>query len=98
MNTEPAITVTARMTLARLANADTHAEAVESLRRHIDGLRKFGEHGMAAEVNRLAVETGAFPCQWFAGCENAATQLRAHPVLRTVPICDRCDERVEAMS
>jgi hypothetical protein len=34
-------------------------------------------------------------CQWFALCENVATTTRPHPVLGDVPICDRCDEKVE---
>lgn len=36
-------------------------------------------------------------CQWFARCDHRATRLRSHPVLDEVPICDRCDARVEAM-
>lgn len=36
-------------------------------------------------------------CMWFALCENDATTRRHHPVLGEVPICDRCDARIEAI-
>ena len=29
-------------------------------------------------------------CAWFAGCQNEATHIEAHPVLTGVPACDRC--------
>ncbi len=32
-------------------------------------------------------------CQWFAGCDNAATGSAAHPILGNVPTCDRCHAR-----
>ncbi|ASR86537.1 hypothetical protein SEA_CHANGELING_85 [Mycobacterium phage Changeling] len=38
------------------------------------------------------------PCMWFARCTNPANGLREHPVLDQVPICVRCDDRVEGMS
>ncbi|QDF18479.1 hypothetical protein SEA_RACHALY_84 [Mycobacterium Phage Rachaly] len=38
------------------------------------------------------------PCMWFARCTNPANGLRDHPVLDQVPICQRCDDRVEALS
>jgi hypothetical protein len=37
------------------------------------------------------------PCQWFALCENVATTTRNHPILGDVPICTRCDEKVERL-
>jgi hypothetical protein len=40
----------------------------------------------------------AEPCQWFALCENDATQTRPHPILGDVPICDRCAARVDELS
>ena len=36
-------------------------------------------------------------CEWFALCDNPATKTRSHPVLGAVPICDRCDAKVEAL-
>lgn len=36
-------------------------------------------------------------CHWFAKCPNPANGLRDHPILGQVPICQRCDDRVEAM-
>lgn len=35
-------------------------------------------------------------CSWFALCENQATKVRQHPILNGVPICERCDAKVEA--
>lgn len=35
-------------------------------------------------------------CEWFALCDHDATKYRPHPVLGEVPICDRCDERIES--
>lgn len=37
-------------------------------------------------------------CQWWLLCENQATTQRHHPILGMVPICQRCDEKVEALS
>lgn len=37
-------------------------------------------------------------CAWFAKCDHPANGLRDHPVLGQVPICQRCDDRVERMS
>lgn len=36
-------------------------------------------------------------CQWFALCPNAATQTRDHTVLGKVPICDKCQEKVNRL-
>lgn len=38
-----------------------------------------------------AVELAGEQCRWFALCDNQATTTRSHPILRDVPICDRCD-------
>lgn len=32
-------------------------------------------------------------CQWFHGCKNKATGAADHPVLGSVPICQRCASR-----
>lgn len=37
------------------------------------------------------------PCQWFALCDNAATTTRPNPILGEVPICDRCNAKIEAL-
>jgi hypothetical protein len=39
-----------------------------------------------------------YTCQWFAGCHNVATTTRKHPILGNVPICDRCNKKIEALS
>lgn len=47
------------------------------------------------------IAQGAAPegqCAWFLLCENDATTTRNHSVLGDVPICDRCDKKVEALS
>lgn len=36
-------------------------------------------------------------CQWFALCDNPATQLQHHPILGDVPICDRCKDKHERL-
>lgn len=49
----------------------------------------------------LNIENGPFTvvqCAWFLLCENDATTARDHPVLGSVPICDRCNTKVEALS
>lgn len=34
-------------------------------------------------------------CRWFVLCENEATSHRPHPILGPVPICDRCDDKIQ---
>lgn len=36
-------------------------------------------------------------CEWFAGCDNDATTTRSHPVLGPVPICERCQSKIESL-
>lgn len=43
-------------------------------------------------------EAEPFTCEWFALCPREATKLRSHPILASVPICDSCDAKVEALS
>lgn len=42
--------------------------------------------------------TGPTKCQWWALCGNDASTTRSHPILGDVPICERCDDKVEALS
>lgn len=45
----------------------------------------------ATAAPRLAaIETRVRRCEWFALCENEATHDEPHPVLGSVPCCDRC--------
>lgn len=39
--------------------------------------------------------TAHLPCQWFARCTHEATKTRPHPILGFVPICERCDQKME---
>lgn len=36
-------------------------------------------------------------CMWFLKCTNPANGLREHPVLKAVPTCQRCDDKMEAL-
>lgn len=37
-------------------------------------------------------------CAWFLKCDNTATTTREHPILGKVLICERCNNKVEALS
>lgn len=50
----------------------------------------------AAMSNDTEVTSNA-TCSWFLLCENPATRLREHPILGGVPICERCDDKVEKL-
>lgn len=39
----------------------------------------------------------AAPCMWFALCDNDANGLRDAGPLGAVPICKRCDDKVERL-
>ena len=34
-----------------------------------------------------------YPCQWFALCTNPAAGTVAHPILGSVPTCQRCADK-----
>jgi len=36
-------------------------------------------------------------CEWFLLCENFASNTRAHPVLGDVPICKRCNDKMDRL-
>lgn len=38
------------------------------------------------------------PCQWFAKCANPANGLRDGGPLGPVPICKRCDDKMERIA
>jgi hypothetical protein len=54
------------------------------------------EHRVYAEGSTVAA-----PCMWFALCDNDANGLRRGPVgggkFGEIPICKRCDDKVEAL-
>jgi hypothetical protein len=56
--------------------------------RHFEQMRDHYDEFMTEQ------EVTPVQCQWFARCENDATGARNHPVLGDVPICDRCNDKV----
>lgn len=77
-------------------------ETLNDAERRIKGLK---EHWPAdtvyviAEVIRtVKPEPAARICGWFLLCKNAATGTREHPTLGAVPICDRCNEKMDAIA
>lgn len=69
-------------------------------RRIMDGTEQVEVEGYTGRV-KVAVEGDAIVaviCCQFALCENEATTQRPHPILGAVPTCDRCDEKMEALS
>lgn len=36
-------------------------------------------------------------CQWYALCTNLAATTREHPILGDVPICHRCNQKVDEL-
>lgn len=43
----------------------------------------------AAHMNKLS-DVELSRCEWFAACDRPATHDETHPILGTVPACDRC--------
>lgn len=37
-------------------------------------------------------------CQWYLLCTNEATLLEPHPILKQVPICQRCKDKVDKIA
>jgi hypothetical protein len=48
-------------------------------------------------TRKRALVANATKCQWFLLCENEATTSRAHPILKAVPICERCDAKIAGL-
>lgn len=44
--------------------------------------------------NQLTAKT----CKWFLLCTNEATLTREHPILGSVDICKRCNDKIESFS
>lgn len=36
-------------------------------------------------------------CEWFLYCENEAVKTHSHPILGEVPICERCEKKLEKL-
>jgi len=43
-------------------------------------------------------ENHIITCSWFAKCKRPAAAIRQHSVLGGVPICARCDAKIEELS
>lgn len=58
---------------------------------------------MAKRKQKIELYPGVFikkdptPCEWFLLCDNEATMTRPHPVLGDVPICQRCNDKMESL-
>ena len=37
-------------------------------------------------------------CEWFTLCFNEATTTRSHPILGDVPICQRCQDKMDRLA
>jgi hypothetical protein len=52
--------------------------------------------------DRVYGNGGEQPCMWFAMCRNPANGLRTGPIgggkMGGVPICQRCDDKVERLA
>ncbi len=78
--------------LAELTHVYTDAE-LEALDAEAYGAadRKAAERVAAPQPLQMALPPGTV-CAWFAGCQNDATHIEAHPILTGVPACDRCPQ------
>lgn len=56
-------------------------------------LRTTQQADAAINAGRELAEEAA-QCAWFLLCTNKATTTRSHPILGSVAICKRCDEKV----
>ncbi len=75
-------------------NTDTHTENFETF----PGVNKLIASASVATNTREPRNETRADCQWFALCENPATTTRKHSILGHVPICDRCNAKIERLS
>ena len=47
-------------------------------------------------VLQAQIDTGEQRCEWFALCDNTATHIEPHPILKYVPTCDKCGDFIAA--
>lgn len=62
-----------------------------------DGIEGIGDECPDLECSGTIV-ANVVTCAWFALCTNEAATTRHHPILGDVPICTRCDAKIEALS
>lgn len=55
------------------------------------------EREAARDAARAAVRLAGV-CEWFALCTNPATDVEPHPILGSVPVCERCKARAHPAS
>ena len=57
-----------------------------------EATRPLGGLSVSVSGEELAdlIGRGLIACGWFALCDRAATGTTPHPILGTVPTCDRC--------
>jgi hypothetical protein len=80
------------------------AEGVDAAAKLSDRLRRLrweaSDAGLLTPSEILTADRRVLggACEWYALCENPATGTRSHTILGDVPICERCDAKVEALS
>ncbi len=77
---------------------NTKQTPIERLRHHVTGAIERGEKSAIVAVTDSGTAPSVADCQWFALCENPATTTREHSILGNVPICDRCNAKIERLS
>lgn len=66
--------------------------------RRLNGKRYLGPHYFFLTNEVSDGPTADDTCGWFALCNNEATTSREHPVIGSVPICEQCNAKVEALA
>jgi hypothetical protein len=51
------------------------------------------EQGVGAGMTRLQGRGAVVMCEWFAMCGREATATVQHPILGSVPVCERCQKK-----
>lgn len=86
---------------------DAAGNWANELEEHIaPGSEEYGDEESAANqrataekigkaIERMALVIEPRTCEWFHACERPAVTFIPHPILKTVPACQRCADLVE---